>query len=225
MVRPPVNNTDNNADNMTQAAVIVWATKDIEGDASFMIPIGLQLAFAAIIGAGLFVLPESPRWCIVKGKEQQARKSLAYLMRSTPDSDIVSMEIATIIANVEHERSQGTVSYRELLWRSGDNRLPLRVWTGILFQVSGRHPGSMTALTPSAVVPATLWNQLYLLLRHDLLRQQWYFQPLHHCYRDQRRPHGVSHPRHEVRHQDPASSPCHLGVNWDDSEPTCCRFQ
>lgn len=115
--------------------MIVWATKDYPSNASWRIPVGIQLAFAGVTGAGLVFIPESPRWLIVKGREEKARRALARLMKQAPDSEIVNVELASIMANVHHEREQGTVSYADLLWRSGENRLPLRVWTGVLFQV------------------------------------------------------------------------------------------
>ncbi|GAA6010161.1 hypothetical protein JCM10207_005645 [Rhodosporidiobolus poonsookiae] len=116
------------------AAIIVNATKDMTSGAAWQIPIGVQFVWFAILLAGLFVLPESPRWLITKGHDEKARRSLARLFRLPVESDYVASEYADIAANIHAEREIGTASYAELLFRPTASRLRLRVWTGIVLQ-------------------------------------------------------------------------------------------
>ncbi|GAA5828528.1 hypothetical protein JCM11251_000836 [Rhodosporidiobolus azoricus] len=116
------------------AAIIVNATKERRDLSAWAIPIGVQFVWFAILLSGLFVLPESPRWLILKGKDDKARRSLARLFRLPVESDHVAEEYANIASNIHHERSLGSVSYLDLVWRSGPSRLPLRVWTGCALQ-------------------------------------------------------------------------------------------
>ncbi|GAA6035474.1 hypothetical protein JCM8097_000272 [Rhodosporidiobolus ruineniae] len=116
------------------AAIIVNATRNRDNASAWQIPIGVQFIWFAILLAGLFVLPESPRWLAVKGNDDKARRALARLFRLPVESDAVSAEYAEIAASIHTERSLGTVSYADLLWRSSESRLPLRVWTGIILQ-------------------------------------------------------------------------------------------
>jgi sugar porter (SP) family MFS transporter len=51
---------------------------DIKGNASWLIPIWLQLVFPALIVIFAFFLPESPRWLYSRGKTEQAIKELTY---------------------------------------------------------------------------------------------------------------------------------------------------
>ncbi|KNG50861.1 high affinity glucose transporter [Stemphylium lycopersici] len=53
---------------------------------SWRVPIALQIIFALPAIAMLFVLPESPRWLILTGREQEALTVLAALNDSEPDS-------------------------------------------------------------------------------------------------------------------------------------------
>ncbi|GAA5851862.1 hypothetical protein JCM8547_000080 [Rhodosporidiobolus lusitaniae] len=117
------------------AAIIVNATKDMDSGAAWQIPIGVQFVWFAILLVGLFVLPESPRWLLVKGHEEKARRSLGRLFRLPVESEYVAEEYASIAANIHSERARGTVSYPELLWKSTESRLPLRVWTGVALQM------------------------------------------------------------------------------------------
>lgn len=82
----------------------------------------------------MFLLPESPRWLIMKGKDEQGRRALARLFRLPIDSPYVAEEFANIAANVHHESTMGDISYFTMLFRSDSQRLPLRVWTGSALQ-------------------------------------------------------------------------------------------
>ncbi|BGP44019.1 Plasma membrane low glucose sensor [Rhodotorula kratochvilovae] len=116
------------------AAIVVERTKDRPDASCWQIPVGIQFVWAFILGVGLIFLPESPRWLLVRGKEEQARRSLARLFRLPLDSPYVAEEYANIAANVHHERSLGKVSYAKLLFKSDEQKLPLRVWTGCFLQ-------------------------------------------------------------------------------------------
>lgn len=53
-------------------------TEKIDGRDSYLIPLGLIFIFPVLISLGLFAVPESPRWLMMQGKEEQARKSLRW---------------------------------------------------------------------------------------------------------------------------------------------------
>ena len=72
---------------------------------SYRIPMGLQLAWALILGVGLFFLPESPRYFVKKGKLDQAASVLERLRDQPQGSELVQAELAEIIANHEYEMS------------------------------------------------------------------------------------------------------------------------
>jgi sugar porter (SP) family MFS transporter len=65
----------------------------------------LQLAWALILAAGLFWLPESPRFYVIKGKLDQAAKVLERLRDQEAGSALIQDELAEIIANREYEMS------------------------------------------------------------------------------------------------------------------------
>ncbi|GAA6020446.1 hypothetical protein JCM11491_000249 [Sporobolomyces phaffii] len=115
------------------AAIVVNGTKDINSRASFQIPIGLQFIWGAILIIGLAILPESPRWLLLKGRDEKARRALSRVLRAPPDSTEVNEELAEIAANIHHERSLGTATYIDC-FRSGPGRNALRTWTGIGLQ-------------------------------------------------------------------------------------------
>ncbi|KAK8109849.1 hypothetical protein PG999_007986 [Apiospora kogelbergensis] len=87
------------------ASAIDYATQEREDSGSYRIPIGLQMLWAIILAVGLFLLPESPRYFVRKGKLDQAATVLGRLRGHGTDSDFIQDELAEIIANHEYEMS------------------------------------------------------------------------------------------------------------------------
>lgn len=89
------------------ASVTVNATKDFDSANSYRIPIGIQFVWAAILVIGLAILPESPRYLLLKGREDEAWKSLSRLYSAPYDDPDVQAEFSEIMASLEKERSFG----------------------------------------------------------------------------------------------------------------------
>ncbi|GAA5851648.1 hypothetical protein JCM3766R1_002015 [Sporobolomyces carnicolor] len=115
------------------ASIVVNGTKGYSGKSSYQIPIGIQFIWAAILGIGLFILPESPRWLLLKGRDEDARRALARIFKADPDSQEVNEELAEIAANIHHERSLGTATYLDC-FKGGPGRNRLRTLTGMGLQ-------------------------------------------------------------------------------------------
>lgn len=85
------------------ANCVVYASKDRMDTGSYRIPIAVQFLWALILGMGLFLLPESPRWYVKRGRVDAAARSLSIVRGQPTDSDFVQDELAEIIANHEYE--------------------------------------------------------------------------------------------------------------------------
>ncbi|MBE7169368.1 MAG: sugar porter family MFS transporter [Williamsia sp.] len=87
---------------------------------------------AAVLLAGMFFLPETPRWLISKGRWEEGEK----ILRTLEDEDLVEQTLQDLKADVQLSRSQKT-SAAEVLkpWL----RVPLIITIGIFFfqQFSG----------------------------------------------------------------------------------------
>ncbi|KAL8636185.1 MAG: hypothetical protein Q9228_006392 [Teloschistes exilis] len=85
------------------ANCVVYATQNRDDTGSYRIPIAVQFLWAIILAIGLFLLPESPRYFVKKGKLEQAAKALASVRGQTIESDYIKDELAEIVANHEYE--------------------------------------------------------------------------------------------------------------------------
>ena len=80
------------------------------------------------------LLPESPRYLLLKNRQADARRALGKLMSLPPDSPEVqaeAVEISTALA-VEAQNS-GNSTYLDC-FKNNENRNGFRTWTGILMQ-------------------------------------------------------------------------------------------
>ncbi|KAJ6552646.1 general substrate transporter [Mycena vulgaris] len=92
------------------ANCVVFGTQDKLTTASYRIPIGIQFLWALILGGGLLLLPESPRFWVHKGDIEKATLALAQVRDQPRDSEYVQDELAEIIVNLEFERAHVSVT-------------------------------------------------------------------------------------------------------------------
>ncbi|KAK1573401.1 general substrate transporter [Colletotrichum navitas] len=86
------------------AACVVYATKDRSDTGNYRIPIAIQFPWALILGGGLMLFPDSPRYFVKKGRVADAARSLARLRGQPENSEYIQVELAEIVANEEYER-------------------------------------------------------------------------------------------------------------------------
>jgi sugar porter (SP) family MFS transporter len=86
------------------ASVVNFGVEHRTDTGSYRIPIGVQFAWGLILGTGLFLLPESPRYYVKKGHPERAIQTLVRLRGQPADSPYIQSEIAEIVANAEYER-------------------------------------------------------------------------------------------------------------------------
>ncbi|KAK9773573.1 putative General substrate transporter [Seiridium cardinale] len=87
------------------ANCVVYATQGRADSGSYRIPIGVQFLWSIILAIGLFILPESPRYYVKRGRIEDAAKALAYVRGQPQDSHYIKDELAEIVANNEYELS------------------------------------------------------------------------------------------------------------------------
>ncbi|CAH6723750.1 sugar transporter Stl1p [[Candida] jaroonii] len=80
----------------------------INNSAQWRFPVGFQCVFSVILFFAIIQLPESPRWLIAHGRNEEARLILGKLNNLEPDSDIIVSEqtvISDAIKNFDKEQA------------------------------------------------------------------------------------------------------------------------
>ncbi|KAK1997084.1 general substrate transporter [Colletotrichum falcatum] len=76
-----------------------------QSDASWRVPFGLQIVPALILGIGMMFFPESPRFFLMRRKEDKALSALAKVRRVHPDTESLRTEYLGIKAEVLFDES------------------------------------------------------------------------------------------------------------------------
>jgi MFS transporter, SP family, sugar:H+ symporter len=93
--------------------IVTYVTHKMESADAYRIPIALQFAWSGILGVGMFLLPETPRYLIKVGKWDDAVKAKTRLTGLAPDHPLVLDELAEIKGNYEHELNMGQSGYKD----------------------------------------------------------------------------------------------------------------
>ncbi|GAA6018298.1 hypothetical protein JCM10207_000795 [Rhodosporidiobolus poonsookiae] len=95
---------------------VQYGASYIEGVASFRLPWALQLIPGLVLGTLMFIFPESPRWLMDNGREEEALQILADVHAAGDTEDeLVRLEYNEIKRQIEFEKTQSAKSYMDLL--------------------------------------------------------------------------------------------------------------
>lgn len=95
------------------AYIVNLGTHTYESDASWRVPIGIQLAWGLILLGGAAILPESPRLMLGKGKEDRAIKAIAKLNEAKIEDPIVAEVMHEMEEAIREENEGGKATWLE----------------------------------------------------------------------------------------------------------------
>lgn len=83
---------------ITYGTNFIGGTGQGQSDAAWLIPITIQLAPALLLGIGMLFMPQSPRWLMMRGREEETLKVLSGLRGLSRDHTLVQMEFLELKA-------------------------------------------------------------------------------------------------------------------------------
>jgi len=111
---------------VTLSTVITNYTKTYTSRLCYQIPLIILMSMPAVTFTLVSFTPESPRWLIMRGKDDQARKSLHRLRGSVYTNIEIAEEMAAMQAHHEAEMADGKNKPKFLdLWKGIDRRRTL----------------------------------------------------------------------------------------------------
>jgi hypothetical protein len=122
------------------AAAVCWGSSTYtSSNLAWQIPIICQIPLAAILGVGVFMFPESPRWLILKGNEEAAKKSFGWFYAKDPEHPDILLQIQDVQYHIELEKLNGETTNWTEIYRGVDLR---RTVTSALIMVGLAITGS-----------------------------------------------------------------------------------
>ncbi|CAF4965707.1 unnamed protein product [Rotaria sp. Silwood1] len=115
------------------AAIVNNETKDIHSHACYRIPISIQIILAVILAIGMFFLPESPRYLVMKGDFGRAQQAQAKLNWSAVNNENLDTDIEEIIAKAELTSKYSSGTYADC-FKMGPQKNLFRTLVGIFLQ-------------------------------------------------------------------------------------------
>lgn len=101
---------------------VTLATSSYEGDSSWKIPLASMLAFPLFVLVFFWFIPESPRWLVRKGRNEQAAKHLRWLQGASCSEQEAVNEVENL-----HESIHSDLETKGL-WKDflkGSNRVSI----------------------------------------------------------------------------------------------------
>lgn len=109
-----------------------YGTKTYTNSVQWRVPLGLGFAWALFMVIAMFMVPESPRFLIEKGRFEEAKRSIARSNRVSMEDPAVRAECDLLTAGIESERVAGEANWKELF--SPNGKILQRLIMGIMLQ-------------------------------------------------------------------------------------------
>lgn len=115
-------------------------------------PVAFQILFAIFVTAGALMLPESPRWFVIQGHDQEALQVLAQLNDSSIDADDVLADFNLMKADLNTLQSVGAGSSWGILFTGGKTQNFQRMMIGCSGQFFQQFSGCNAAIYYSTLL-------------------------------------------------------------------------
>lgn len=110
------------------AAGVCAGSSGIASNWAWKTPIACQIPLSIALGAGIMLFPESPRWLLMRNKEEKARRALGRFMHRDPNSEAVRAQVNEVLVYLEFEKvTAATTSWMEMFHRQNLRRTLIAV--------------------------------------------------------------------------------------------------
>jgi hypothetical protein len=108
------------------AAGVCWGSSSYKtSNLSWQIPIICQIPLSFVLGVGVLFFPESPRWLLVKGREEAAKKSFGWFYNKDPEHQDIQLQVQDVLYHIELEKLNGMTTGWTEIFRGVDLRRTL----------------------------------------------------------------------------------------------------
>lgn len=103
-------------------ATVCLGPSSYTSNLAWQIPIICQIPLSFILGFGVLLFPESPRWLLTKGRDDAAKRSFAWYYAKTPDHPEVLLQVQDVQRHIEMEKLNQANSRWTEIYQCGNFR-------------------------------------------------------------------------------------------------------
>lgn len=109
-------------------------SKAYENKLCYQIPLASLFAIPCGLSILMFFVPESPRWLLVHGRSEEARRALATLRGTSfgAHPELLEEEFLEMKSGIEREKELATASSFMDMFRGSDRRRTFLCWAVVL---------------------------------------------------------------------------------------------
>ncbi|KAI8884926.1 general substrate transporter [Backusella circina FSU 941] len=136
---------------------LAYGMSFLEGGIRWRFPIAFQIIPLIVLAFGISIFPESPRWLLKKGRNEEGLDILAALRgNGDPSHPDVVREYNDILTTIKEEEKEGEPGYISMLFKYDKLNIPRRVhlsvWLQIIQELTGI--GVITVYAPQVFASA-----------------------------------------------------------------------
>ncbi|CAB91170.1 High-affinity hexose transporter ght4 [Schizosaccharomyces pombe] len=121
------------------AACINMGTHKLRKTASWRTSFGINILWGIFLMVGVLFLPESPRYLIYKGRDEEALRIMCQTAELDPESEIIQTNFNTIKSDIEMEMAGGKARWPEVFGKEVRYRTVLGFLTMLLRELIGNN--------------------------------------------------------------------------------------
>ncbi|KEF51622.1 uncharacterized protein A1O9_12257 [Exophiala aquamarina CBS 119918] len=120
------------------SSCVCYGTSTIGNNWEWRTPVVIQIPLALMYAGGLTLFPESPRWLLLKGREEKARHAFAKFYGKDPHGPEITAQMRETQSYIELEMAQsGSVSWTGMFHKSYIRRTAISIFVNIAGPFSG----------------------------------------------------------------------------------------
>jgi SP family sugar:H+ symporter-like MFS transporter len=107
------------------AGAVCLGSSTYKSNLAWQIPIICQIPLSLILGFGVYFFPESPRWLLTKGRDEEAKRSFAWYYAKPSDHPDILLQVKDVEHHIELERLNGSTTSSTEIYRGTNFRRTL----------------------------------------------------------------------------------------------------
>jgi MFS family permease len=147
---------------------MTYGTSEIQSDWAWRLPFLLQMVPALMVGFGIHLFPFSPRWLVMRNRNDESLQSLCRLRGIPADDERVQIEWKGIIADVRLEREV----LRRRHGESSGVALEFKIWYDLFTRYRSRTFVAVGVMFFQQVCLSPILSVRWLLTEYKVLRNK-----------------------------------------------------